>query len=685
MALGALPLLRPPRDRIRTGFSLGMLGFAIEGVAGMMLLRTQEPDDRLLWLRAFEAASLLLLAPWGVFVAGLSHPGARRLPGRLRLGLGGAGACVLAAMLAVSLLPAFDISEIPGTFHAARLDRAGQAAVVVELLATVALLAGLEGCFRRLKRNSRWRMKYLVLGVGGIFLVRFYLLSHVLLFHVLMAVYVTTAAATQLVGNLAIAWSLARDRGLIPELTVSRAMMYRSVVVGVLGIYLVVVGFVGWLANRLGISDAMFWGSLVIFVSALGLAAILFSDDVRWRVKRFISLHFYRSKYDYREQWMDFTTRLGSLLKLEEVAPPLLGAVTAAVGTTQAALYVASEREGHLRLAGVVGFSRVPPVLTSDSGLDTSVGREGKPSDVGPTLSDPPPLGPELVPVLGDGAVAVPLRWRGSLVGLLLIGAERTGARYTPEDHEFLTTVAKQAAGAIVTARLSETVAQAREFEAFHRLTSFVIHDLKNSVSALSMLGQNALANFEDPEFQRDAMKTLARTVERMKGLLGKLSITPGSTALRLQPVYLSDLVDDAVRPFERDRRVCLVKDLAATAAVSVDPEAMLRVLNNLLGNAVEALDGEGMITVRTYEQVGSVVVSVSDTGCGIPEEFLRDSLFAPFRSTKKGGWGIGLYHAKGIVDAHGGTIEVTSEEGGGTTFWVRIPTLRSSTDGERS
>jgi putative PEP-CTERM system histidine kinase len=680
VALGAVPLLRPPRDRIRIGFSLGMLGFAVEGIAGMMLLRTQEPDDRLLWLRVFEAASLVLLMPWGLFVAGLDQPGAKRLSGRWRVGLGGVGACVVAGILAVSVLPAFDVSEIPGPFHAVRVDRAGQAAVVVEMLGTVTILAGLEACFRRFKRNSRWRMKYLALGVGGIFLVRFYLLSHVLLFHVLMAVYVTTAAATQLVGNLAIALSLARDRGLGPELTVSRSMMYRSVVVGVLGTYLVVIGALGWLGNRLGIQEEMFWGSLVVFVSALGLAALLFSEDVRWRVKRFISLHFYRSKYDYREQWMEFTARLGSLLKLEEVAPPLLGTVTAAVGTTQAVLYVASEREGYLRLAGAVGVSRVPPILTSDSALIASFGQEGRPNGGGATLGDPP-LGPELTLALGDGAVAVPLRWRGSLIGLLLVGPERTGARYTPEDHEFLTTVGKQAAGAIMTARLSETVAQAREFEAFHRLTSFVIHDLKNSVSALSMLGQNALAHFEDPEFQRDAIKTLAGTVERMKGLLGKLSTTPGSTPLRVQPVPLSDLVDEAVRPFERDRRECLVKDLTTGANVSADPEAMLRVLHNLLGNAIEALDGEGTVTVKTYEEPGSVVISVSDTGCGIPEEFLRNSLFAPFRSTKKGGWGIGLYHSKEIVDAHGGRIEVASREGVGTTFWVKMPPLSTPVD----
>jgi hypothetical protein len=100
-------------------------------------------------------------------------------------------------------------------------------------------------------------------------------------------------------------------------------------------------------------------------------------------------------------------------------------------------------------------------------------------------------------------------------------------------------------------------------------------------------------------------------------------------------------------------------------------------VIQNLVTNAVEAVTGAGEVIVRTYADEGWAVFSVSDTGCGMPEDFLRKSLFAPFRSTKKGGWGIGLYQAKGLVEAHDGTIEVVSKEGEGTTFWVRLPLER--------
>ena len=98
----------------------------------------------------------------------------------------------------------------------------------------------------------------------------------------------------------------------------------------------------------------------------------------------------------------------------------------------------------------------------------------------------------------------------------------------------------EQTAGVVVTAGLSEKLVQSREFEAFHRLTSFVMHDLKNSISALSLLSQNALSNFNDPEFQHDAPRTVAKTVERMEALLGRLSSAPESAALRVEPVDLA-------------------------------------------------------------------------------------------------------------------------------------------------
>jgi putative PEP-CTERM system histidine kinase len=675
LVLAGTALLPRSRGGARWGFALGMLGLALETAASWGLLTlTDDSEGRQLYLRAWAVAGLVALVPWGYFIVSLGSGGGRSSPRPIRLALAAGSVALLAAAAAVITLPAFQITDVPGPFYAARLESVGRWAIVLQVLATAALLGGLEACLRTSKSETRWRIKYLVLGLGGVFLMRFFLLSQILLFQVVMAVYLTTTAAALFLGNLLVGGSLLRERLLLAEVTVSRRVVYRSVVVGVLGVYLLVVGALGWLLSHLGIPEELFWGSLVVFVTAIALAAILFSENVRWRFKRFIGFHFYRNKYDYREQWTSFTRRLGPLPSEGDLVRAVLEAVTEAAGAARAVLYLVDARDGQYHRAGAVEADRAPAVLAPGHPLIRRLESAASATVVGGAETEEPGSDSRsLATQFAEGSAAVALRWRDRITGVMLIGPERTGAQYHAEDLEFLSTAADQAAGAVVTAQMSERLAQAREFEAFHRLTSFVIHDLKNSISALSLLSQNALEHFDDPEFQRDALRTLSRTVERMQGLLGRLSAAPEAAELRPQPVDLAAVALEATRPVGGGR-VQLVKELAPLPPVPADPDALLRVLQNLVTNAVESVKGEGTVTIRTHESEGWAVCTVTDTGGGMPAEFIKTALFVPFRSTKKGGWGIGLYQAKGIVEAHGGRIEVTSTVGRGTTFTVRLP-----------
>src|SRR5207244_3178291 len=137
-------------------------------------------------------AGLGLLIPWGAFVMYLVGNGLAKTRPGARLALGCGALVLAAAACAVAGLPAFQISDIAGPFYAARFDTVGRYAVVAQLLGTAVILAGLEVYLRTTQQLERWRIKYLVLGLGGIFLVRFYFLSQILLFHVLLAAYVTT-------------------------------------------------------------------------------------------------------------------------------------------------------------------------------------------------------------------------------------------------------------------------------------------------------------------------------------------------------------------------------------------------------------------------------------------------------------------------------------------------------------
>jgi putative PEP-CTERM system histidine kinase len=361
---------------------------------------------------------------------------------------------------------------------------------------------------------------------------------------------------------------------------------------------------------------------------------------------------------------------LTARVTLDGLATQLLRSVPQTIGARKAALYFADETDGALRLHSALNNAGpLPKTLeaTSDDFLRGQKASEAR-----------------HVSALGNGraqallaaglVLAVPLRTQGRLVGVLLAGAEQTGAPYTQEDLDLLTTLGEQAASATATVQLSERLAQARAFDAFNRLSSFIIHDLKNSVSALSMLTQNARKHFDDPEFRVGALGTLTRTVERMQKLVGRLSTRQAASDFEFESVQLDELARDTAASMSMGPALRLVLALDSVSSVRGDGDALHRVIQNLITNAVEATDGEGTITLRVCRQDGMVACAVTDTGCGMTEEFIRNSLFVPFQTSKKGGWGVGLYQAREIMTAHAGRIEVSSQEGHGTTVTLLFP-----------
>jgi hypothetical protein len=274
----------------------------------------------------------------------------------------------------------------------------------------------------------------------------------------------------------------------------------------------------------------------------------------------------------------------------------------------------------------------------------------------------------------------VPLILAQRWVGLLTLGKIQTGESYDEiEDYGLLNSAAAHAASAINNATLFEERIKANELEAFHRLSSFIMHDLKNATSMLSMVAQNAEKHFHNPEFQKDALRTISEAVARMKKMIGSLSDLPDRLELHLRDVDLNELINDAVDMISRNgsSEVSIEKDLKPLPRVKTDPEEINKVLHNLLLNACEALGDKGRIKVMSSKANGhQVVFSVSDNGPGMSQEFMENSLFQPFKSTKGKGLGIGLYQCKTIVEAHNGRIEVESEPGKGSTFTVYLPVV---------
>ena len=374
------------------------------------------------------------------------------------------------------------------------------------------------------------------------------------------------------------------------------------------------------------------------------------------------------TKYDYREQWMVFTRRLSRRVGVDEVARELAEFVVETAGATSAAVYLMEPSGVACRLQASVGevrfASSIQPAAVMPSWR--------------PMAASPVPLPDELLssitaPAL-TGGLAVPIPWRATLLGLIVLGPQESGADYSVEDFAFLATVAEQTAAPIMAIRLSDAAPKTPRPET-SGVAASVVHDIKNSVSALSLLARNATGNLSDPEFQRDTVATLTRTVERMRRLLVKLSSPDTPTPrLRRERIDLRGLILEATAPLAADRKIRLVRRLRSDVTVYGDRDALLRVVENLTTNAAEAIDREGTVTVTLARDRDHAVVSVADTGRGIPEEYQARHLFFPFRSTKKDGWGVGLYQSKQAVESQDGEIFVESVLGRGTTFTVKLP-----------
>jgi putative PEP-CTERM system histidine kinase len=372
-----------------------------------------------------------------------------------------------------------------------------------------------------------------------------------------------------------------------------------------------------------------------------------------------------RRDYDHCRIWLSFTRRLSLPLGPDEIARELIDHAGQASGAASAAVYLADDGDGTYRLNARVGRARFARAIEPAAGLPAWLRLASSPALL------PARLLPSVALPPLPAALAVPIRWRTTVLGVLVLAC--TDA--TDDDRELLATLADQAAASIKASRLAEEAAQPRRIPALDRVASTAIHDIKNSVSALSMLVSNAATHLSDPEFQRDAVATLVRTVERMRRLLVRLSSPlPDAPPTVGEPIDLRALIVEATGPLAAQPRIRLVRRLHPVGPVHGDREALLRVVENLTTNAVEAIDGEGTVTVALDEADGHAVVTVADTGCGIADDFRERRLFSPHQSTKQGGWGLGLYQTKHAVESQGGEILVESRVGHGTTFTVKLP-----------
>ncbi|MEA3347846.1 MAG: XrtA/PEP-CTERM system histidine kinase PrsK [Pseudomonadota bacterium] len=530
-------------------------------------------------------------------------------------------------------------------------------------------LVMLERTLMSLAVHERWSIKFEIIGVGILLASSLIFYSQSLLYRSLDMNLLLTRSLALLIAVALIIFSRIKRGGGSP-IAVSRGVAFQSVVVLALSLYLVGLGLLGEGMRYLDVSFQKNFFIIIGMLSGLAVLVVFLSENLRRKINVFLQKNFFRNKFDYRRQWLEFTRRISGAASYEQLQRMILTFFCETFGFVGATLYLKDDTSGDYVRATRFRIGADQAVFSKDNVLVCYLEKRDWIFNVADQEAEVM-SGNEAFFADYEVSLMVPLRFAEKLEGFVVCGRLiNSGENFTYEDFDLLRVLARQTTSAIITRRLSEELLASRELVAMGKVSAFVMHDLKNQVSSLSLMVENAADYIADPEFQEDMLETLTGTIDKMKNLIARLKNLREKPELNLTEVDLLEIAERVIRNLGRE--VELVKD--GPVLVRADREELATVLLNLLLNAFDAgLENQLVVVTVGLGEVGEPCFKVSDQGCGMSVDFIENRLFRPFSTTKKKGLGIGLYQCKQIIEAHGGRIEVESELGVGTVFTVKL------------
>ncbi len=415
----------------------------------------------------------------------------------------------------------------------------------------------------------------------------------------------------------------------------------------------------------------------IVLGATTALATLLSTPWLRAWAKVKVAKHFFRHRYDYRAEWQRFTATLGTPEPAAGEGDPLDRRIVRAIADltgSPAGLLLVPEGTGlgagaawHWAEGGGTEAALRDHLAASARIVELDQVRRGDaPGEEAAAI-------PRWICDHPDAWVLVPLIHGASLIGVILLARPPIDRALDWEDLDLLRVAGRQAASYLAEDRAHAALADAARFDEFNRRFAFIIHDIKNLVSGVSLVARNAERHADNPEFRADMIATLKDSAARMNALLARLSQHHRSMPEPSQPVDIAAL---ALR-LAAERRAQHPVRVTGEGIAMAQPGRLEQLLGHLLRNAVEASPPGASIELAVGTQDGRVFIDVIDTGCGMSAAFIREQLFRPFASSKPDGFGIGAYEARELAAEMGGTLAVSSREGEGSRFRLLLPAAR--------
>lgn len=552
-----------------------------------------------------------------------------------------------------------------------------------QVLVCIATLLVLENLFGNAAPDNRWGMQMFCIGFGLQALYDLFFFVNLLLSGSLPDLRFLSArgyfAAT---GALFILAALLREPAWRGEITLSRKVVFHFAALIGTGFYLVATSLAGESLRLYGGN----WGSALEMAFLLAAAIILFtvleSDSVRARLVVFLSKHFFRMRYDYRNVWLTFIRRMANPDAGSSLSQRTLQAAAEAIGCRTGALWGLDRDAGVYAPRAMQNFLHEGyPLVPAEDSLPRFLQRTNWTVDIRQYLDDAGVYGdldlPDWLTRLletEDAWIVVPLIHNQILEAFLVLGPPDSGRRPLKwEDFDVLRTVGAQGASYLAEERVSHLLTDAEKLKDFNRRFAFALHDIKNIVGQMAMMMQNAERFGDNPEFQKDMLFTVGNSVDRLRGLLTRLKSDFATSPDERHDFDLIGVLEHVSARWKRSfPNLEFVRGLDSVA-VSGTEGSVITALDHLIQNAIEAAP-EGHVRLAVSAGDAEAQIEIADDGPGMTPEFIRDQLFRPLETSKATGSGLGAYQALMAVRGMGGRLEVASEPGKGTRFRMIYP-----------
>jgi putative PEP-CTERM system histidine kinase len=543
------------------------------------------------------------------------------------------------------------------------------------LILNLWLMVLLEQLYRNADVKVKWALWSLIIALGTSTVFDFVLFAQAAMVNQLDFNYWYARGFIAAIGMPLILVSTRRIKNWSVNVFVSRDVVFYSSMLLISGFYLLLLAIAGYVINYFGGA----WGSVIsiafLFLGGTVLAALLMTEKIRNEVKVFITKHFFANKHDYRLEWLKSIEQL-STSNNENYYQTATEIICSSLNVSQGAL-VLKASEGNYKCVYELGLALERRLLHNLLAADQFCQQKGWIIDVREYANvekSYPGLQLNIEYCHTQQIdIIIPVFKNKAVNGFFLLSLPHGHSFLNWEDRDLLFAVSKQLSNYMSLNEANDRLAESKQFEAFHRMSAFLVHDLKNIQAQLGLINANAKRHRDNPEFISDVFDTIDSATQKLDKVL---------TQLRNKQVAESAKkrisVHQLIKQVALQRNIMLphvLLEISVDIEIVIDQETFYSVLNHLVQNAQEATQNDGWVKIRAEHIADSLHIAVLDNGCGMSSDFIKTRLFKPFDTTKgNAGMGIGVYEAKQFIENLGGTMQVTSFEGEGSIFHLIIP-----------